>query len=181
MHICLPTTLLVIIFVYYCLIISFNLYVAPLYDYDNEVLGTCAITETLSHCGSCGECSTLQDYNVYYETRNTLTGLAKECAIRDVFIGRDSAIECFDDTGLTPGCRDCWLENVDCDRNHCFFPCLWETTFGIQQNIDENTLSKCLACDEYYCLDIFITCAGMSRRRANITTDIGRHPTEMCT
>lgn len=180
MYRCLAITLLVIIFIYNFLIIIFNLYVAPEYEYDNQVEGKCTITENISHCGGCGECSTLQDYNVYYEKRNTLTGLAKACAIRDVFSGRESAIQCFDDTGLTPGCRDCWLENVDCDRKHCFFPCLWETVFNVKQNIDDNTLSKCLACDEYHCLDIFINCAGMSRRRANITTDIKRHPTELC-
>lgn len=180
MYRCLIISFLVIIFIYNCLIISYNIYVAPEYEYDNQVEGRCTITENISHCGECGECSTLQDYNVYYEKRNTLTGLAKECAIRDVFSGRESAIQCFDDTGLTPGCRDCWLENVDCDRKHCFFPCLWETLFNVKQNIDDNTLSKCLACDEYHCLDIFINCAGMSRRRANITTDIKRHPTEMC-
>ena len=95
MYRCLSITLLVVIFAFNCLIIAFNMYVAPEYDYDDEVLGTCAITDNLSHCGSCGECSTLQDYNVYYEKRYTLTGLAKECAILDVFSGRDAAIECF--------------------------------------------------------------------------------------
>jgi hypothetical protein len=98
-----------------------------------------------------------------------------------VFYGRDAAIECFDeDAGLTPGCRDCWLENVDCDRKHCFFPCMYEFLAGTEQNRDENTLSKCFACDEYYCLGIFLSCAGMSRRRAGVLTDIIRHPSEIC-
>ena len=160
---------------------AYEWYEAPVYKYDSEVNGTCQLRySTIMHCGQCGQCSNTQDYNVYYDKKDTLTGIAKTCAINDIF-SREAAKNCFDDTaGLTEGCRDCWLENVDCDKKHCMFPCLWETLFDIKQNKDKNTLSKCFACDEYYCLDIFIKCAGMSRRRAGITTDIDRHPTEMC-
>lgn len=175
-------TLVIIATILNMINVSYHIYSAPNYVYDANVNGTCGLREsTRTHCGLCGKCSNNHDWDVYYKTRNNLTGIAKNCAITDVFAGRDMAIKCFDENaGLTPDCRDCWLENIDCDRKHCFFPCLWEAMLGMEQNRDKNTLSKCFACDEYYCLDIFIRCAGMSRRRAGITTDIGRHPTEIC-
>lgn len=174
--------LVVITLILNTLNMAYYIYEPPQYTYDNNVQGNCSIRYTNRiHCGWCGKCSTERDYNVYYNKRDTLTEIARECAIRDVFSGRDAATKCFDENaGLTPDCRDCWLINIDCDRQHCFFPCLWETMIGLEQNRDPNTLSKCFACDEYYCLDIFIKCAGMSRRRAGITTDIDRHPTEIC-
>jgi len=179
---CVTIFLIVVAMIFNILNIAYHLYEPPKYEYDNKVEGNCSIRYTdRIHCGLCGKCSTEQDYNVYYDKRETLTGIAKACAIRDVFAGREDSIKCFDENaGLTPDCRDCWLLNIDCDREHCFFPCLWEAMLGIEQNRDADTLSKCFACDEYYCLDIFIDCAGMSRRRAGITTDIDRHPTEMC-
>ena len=175
-------TLVVIAGILNILKVSYNLYNSPVYLYDNNVTGACGLREsTRIHCGLCGQCSNNHDWDVYYKTKNNLTGIAKNCAITDVFAGRDMAIKCFDENaGLTPGCRDCWLENIDCDRKNCFFPCLWEAMLGIEQNRDKNTLSKCFACDEYYCLDGFISCAGMRRRRAGIFTDIGRHPSEIC-
>ena len=28
------------------------------------------------------------------------------------------------DVGFTPGCRECWVQNVACDIRHCVFVCL---------------------------------------------------------
>lgn len=162
--------------VLFILVLIYNLYQTPNYKIDNKVIGQCNITESIKHCGDCGACSTVEDYATYYKTKNTLTEIARGCAFED-FIGTSK--DCFLNAGLTDDCADCWVENVKCDREHCVFPCLMESIF----NMDTGTgsLSKCFACDEYYCSEMFIGCAGMSRRRAGIITDIQRDQTEICT
>ena len=163
--------------VLFIFLLIYTFYEAPKYNLDNKVQGQCNISESIKHCSACGQCSTVQDYTTYHEKRNTLTEIARGCAFQD-FVGTSK--ECFVDAGLTGACADCWVENVKCDREHCVFPCIFETIFNMNSNV-RNSLSKCFACDEYYCVDIFIGCAGMSRRRAGITTDIERDKSELCT
>ena len=161
------------------MILHYSFYKAPKYAYDNNVTGNCTINNTFLHCGPCQDgCSNLQDYYEYKNKSETLTGIAKNCALESIF-GDGTA--CFEkDTELTRACIDCWMQNVQCTRTNCFLPCIWELITRQAQNIDSQTLSKCFACDEYYCLEGFINCAGMSRRRAGIVTDIDRDETEIC-
>jgi hypothetical protein len=171
-----PLVLLVLIYIFFVSTgIYYEFYDAPRYLYDNNVTDTC---QNIPHCGTCGSCSTKQDYSEYRNKSETLTGIAKSCALESI-LGDGAA--CFErDTELTRPCIDCWMENVQCTRTNCFVPCVWELMTGKGQNIDAQTLSKCFACDEYYCLEGFINCAGMSRRRAGVVTDIDRDRTEIC-
>ncbi len=181
MKTCILITLVITLFTILGFEIAYLLYKAPKYKYDTDPIGKCNITTTISHCGQCGQCSNIYDYNVYIDKKDSLTNIVKNCALTDVLSGKDIAIKCFDENaGLTPDCRDCWLKNIECTRKNCFFPCIWELICGTSQNIDDDTLSKCFACDEYNCLSGFLLCAGMSRRRAGIITDIERHSTEIC-
>jgi len=168
---------IVVTIVFFIFMIIYTFYEAPEYKLDNNVIGQCNISSSMKHCGQCGQCSTVTDYTAYYQKRDTLTEIARGCAFQD-FVGTSK--ECFTAAGLTDECADCWIENVKCDRQHCVFPCIFESMFNMNSNV-RSGLSKCFSCDEYYCLDTFIGCAGMSRRRAGITTDIERDVSELCT
>ena len=71
------------------------------------------------------------------------------------------------------------VENVECTKEHCWFPCMMETFLGIESST-QDSLSRCLACDEKNCGPAFASCAGMTRRRAGILTDISRNAKEVC-
>ena len=72
-----------------------------------------------------------------------------------------------------------------CDLRRCVFSCLlYRMGLGgsTNQGDKEGELSDCLRCDEKLCGPPFVTCAGANRRRAGITSDIGRKDAvELCT
>lgn len=159
--------------VWLTLVAAYLGYEAPEYAHDvAQYTQTCG---SVKHCGCCGKCSNDHDYRVYVEMNETLTEEARSCALRNLFGDSDECFRKF----LTDGCAFCWAENVRCTRKHCWFPCLMEIVLGTSKNTGDR-LSKCFACDEHHCLDGFISCAGMSRRRAGVATDIVRDTTEVC-
>ena len=170
------------VFLYVCLFIfvfilsvaiGYMTYLQKSYSFDSSPTGVCVQPK---HCGCCGNCSNTQDYDLYMKKNNTLTEDARACAFNNLF---GDSQECLETIGLTSSCSYCWNENIKCTRSNCWFPCLIETILGISPNQD-GKLSKCFACDEVNCLDGFIKCAGMSRRRAGIQTDIIRDISEVC-
>ena len=143
--------------------------------------------ELVSHCGSCGECSTIVDIDIYEKTRLTLTSTSKTCAML-AFIGKSSVYDCFKkDVGFTNECNNCWTENVMCDLQYCKFTCLLSMMIDQKNNDNESYLSRifgsygnteglnsCLLCDEKMCGTDFTICAGANRRKSGITSDINR-------
>ncbi len=113
----------------------------------------------ITHKGKCGNCSNVHDLQAYEDTKDTLSTKARECAIWD------ATTSCLDE--LTTPCAQCWVDNMKCTRNHCWFVCAWALHFP-------NIHTKCIDCDELHCGNNFTKCAGLNRRRANITTDIPR-------
>lgn len=133
----------------------------------------------LVHCGECGKCSTVQDANVYINTSNTLTDKMKECSI--VGIAGGSVQECITERiGMTSDCAECFAENIECTKKHCDFICGYETILDLEVANEEGHLSKCIKCDEYHCGKKFKACAGMTRRRAGLMSDIDRSLDEIC-
>ncbi len=167
------TLLFFIVFILSTLI-AYDAYSKPQYAFDSAPVGSCM--GEINHCGCCGSCSNTQDYNLYLSKQDALTEEARTCALENLFGDSDT---CMEEIGLTPGCAYCWAENVRCTRSNCWFPCSIETWLGISPN-QNGTLSKCFSCDEKNCLGGFIKCAGMSRRRAGIETDIVRDISEVC-
>ncbi len=132
----------------------------------------------LTHCGTCGSCSTVADAKVYLNTSNTLTGLLKRCSIYDIAGGQiDSCID--SRIGFTDACKECFKKNIECTKKRCGFVCGYETTFEIKPS-GEDGLSKCIKCDEKYCGKKFKQCAGMTRRRAGILSSLDREKNEIC-
>ena len=169
--------LVVLLSLFFILVVAYLGYLAPTYELDEATFATSCVTDDIQHCGCCGQCSNKHDYEVYVAKNDTLTEEARSCAVRNLFGDSD---DCFEqEINFTVGCAYCWAENVRCTRRNCWFPCLMETMLGLSANTDRK-LSKCFSCDEFHCLDGFITCAGMSRRRAGVVTDIQRDSTELC-
>jgi len=132
----------------------------------------------VAHCGECGECSSIHDIQRYKDTKNTLTDLTKTCAVKALLFGRSRAQTCMQkNVGLSPGCDECWLDNIMCDVNRCVFSCAWGL-FSLRDNNksrgQDQDLNACLTCDEKLCGPEFIQCAGANRRRSGILSDIGR-------
>jgi len=131
----------------------------------------------VAHCGECGHCSTPQDIAIYDETKNTLYGDSAACAKKGIFGGYDAAYRCMEErVGLTPGCNDCWVKNMMCDRTNCIFSCAFQALFGggIGPKTASDVLDRCTRCDEVRCGPEFVHCAGANRRRTGIISDIQR-------
>mmetsp|Transcript_50041 Transcript_50041/g.102043 ORF Transcript_50041/g.102043 Transcript_50041/m.102043 type:complete len:782 (-) Transcript_50041:153-2498(-) len=137
----------------------------------------------VAHCGACGQCSTQRDIEIYNETRQTLTKLATACAMKTSKSGTE---RCMDETiGFTPGCRGCWVQNIECTQTNCFYTCLRSVALGESTTATgadgSSELNSCLMCDEKMCGPQFTLCAGVNRRRAGISTDIARDQSfELC-
>ena len=127
------------------------------------------------HMGNCGQCSNFNDRDVYNKTAFTLTKTSTMGAFFSIF-SRKSAAHKMEETGLTETCVDCWVENMRHTLIHCFGRCM----FGDRSSCGKNgELTDCLLCDEVHSGVFFRECAGMTRRRAGIVTDICRKPGEI--
>lgn len=166
---------LALAFLIVCLIITY--YTSSTTKYSLDIINTTehACVSEIKHCGCCGACSNTIDLKVYSENAD-LTEDARKCAIDRLF---ESTKPCFERLGMTSECSDCWAKNVECTKQHCLFPCMMESFLGIDSST-ETSLSKCLACDEKFCGPDFAACAGLTRRRAGIVSDIYRDPREVC-
>lgn len=138
--------------------------------------------QKVAHCGSCGECSTLQDMEIMGRTKDTLTHDSTMCALL-IFVGGKKAVSrCMRrNIGFTTPCNDCWVDNIQCTFEACKFTCLTYKIFGESNNNDSGELNSCLQCDEKMCGPEFLTCSGANRRRMGVVSDIGRdQESEQC-
>lgn len=158
--------------VFFVSVLSYYLSSVPEYDLDIVNASAHACVKDIKHCGCCGACSDSQDLKVY--NTSSLTEDARSCAVDRLF---EDTRPCFEGLGMTNDCANCWAENVKCTKENCWFPCLMETILGIKS---DTSLSRCFACDEKHCGKEFARCSGLTRRRANIETDIHRDSRELC-
>ena len=65
---------------------------------------------TVAHCGECGACSTWNDLELQYSTRNNLAETAQDCAKKSLFGGSIEDLQkCLEeDIGWTSDCALCW-------------------------------------------------------------------------
>ena len=129
------------------------------------------------HLGPCGMCSSESDKLAYNLTAMTLTSISTRAAFASIFATR-FARSVMRKTGLSEGCIDCWIGNMHQTLIHCMGTCLFSSRSGCDSN---GELTKCLYCDEVHSGMWFRRCAGMTRRRAGIATDICRKPGEIVT
>lgn len=128
----------------------------------------------LTHWGSCGVCSTLQDFAAYVEHVD-LTEKGTECSLRG-FLDPDDAIKCYMEVGFTEPCAQMWLNNGFQTRSSCLFVCTSFQVQGRPSNGDptECTLDPCLQCDEDNSGPNFAKVAARTRRRSGLLSMIVR-------
>jgi hypothetical protein len=152
--------------------------------FPNAFAATAREDTLIAHCGTCGECSNPSDVLIYDETKNSLFGTTVKCAKKSLIWGRKTATNCMQSAvGFTPGCTDCWVENMMCDLRNCVFVCLWHSIFSeVEGGGASKKLNRCTNCDEKRCGPAFVQCAGANRRRSGILSDIDRSlEQEVCT
>jgi len=143
-------------------------------------LGCISDDMKLIHCGPCGHCSNTKDIGIYTKYNDTLTRYATHCGLVS-FFGKFFIQKCFENyIGFTKNCSTCWTKNVICDYEKCLGVCINSVIRNENNNYKNNSLNKCLQCDETNCGPDFVDCAGATRRRAGIKTDIRRYSYEMC-
>lgn len=129
----------------------------------------------LLHLGPCGICSNSDDKEAYNRTAQTLTKIALKATVGSIF-SKKLALKKMKESGLSDSCVECWIENMYQTLIHCFGTCITSSRASCDKN---GELTKCLYCDEVHSGMFFRRCAGMTRRRAGIETDICRKPGEI--
>lgn len=129
----------------------------------------------LLHQGPCGQCSTISDKKAYEKTRLNLTKISTKATFFGL-LSRKFAVKFMKRTELSNDCVECWVENMRHTVIHCFTRCMFGDRSGCNKN---GELTDCLLCDEVHSGVFFRQCAGMTRRRAGIQTDICRKPGEI--
>jgi hypothetical protein len=126
---------------------------------------------TITHKGSCGTCSTLQDLAAYL-SRPDLTKPVRQCALRGITRGR--TLGCLKGLGFSDACAETWYYNSRNTRKHCFGVCLASLLSGEPSNKPDGTLNDCLRCDEEKSGPVFKLVAGRTRRNSGIQSSIDR-------
>lgn len=129
------------------------------------------------HKGPCGQCSSISDKEAYNVTAHNLTHISKMGAILSIF-SRKLARKKMETAKLNNKCNECWIENMHQTLVHCFGKCARIYKSNCKEN---GEINDCLYCDEVHSGMYFRRCAGMTRRRAGIETDICRKPGEIVT
>ncbi len=126
---------------------------------------------TVTHTGSCGACSTLQDLAVYLG-RPDLGTPVRECALIELGQNPEATRDCILALGFTEPCAQIWLANSLNTRESCLAPCL--EALGEPFHLPGGSLNDCLACDEEQSGPVFKAVAGRTRRNSGIPSAICR-------
>jgi hypothetical protein len=142
-------------------------------------------TNKILNCGHCGECSNIQDIQIYHHTAATLTNIMTNCAKKDLFFNQDAFTCLRQNSGLSVDCAKCWIKNYECNVQNCARTCIKQRLFPFLPSWQEwnnpQNLDPCITCDEKLCGPIFLECAGANRRRVGVVSDIQRdHQKEIC-
>jgi hypothetical protein len=131
----------------------------------------------VTHFGTCGTCSTLQDLAVYLE-KPDLTVPVRRCGIR---WSASASLECLEQLGFSPACAQTWLYNVQNTRHRCLSVCLWSWFEDETPTRPDGRLNACLQCDEDRSGPVFKAAAGRTRRNSGIQSSIPRPNDEIST
>jgi hypothetical protein len=124
----------------------------------------------VTHVGTCGTCSTLQDLAVYLE-RPDLTSPVRRCGMR---INQGDVVTCLEALGFSGACEETWAFNARNTKHACFFPCMLSWVTGEPSTGPDGRLNDCLQCDEDRSGPVFKAVAGRTRRNSGIRSSIPR-------
>jgi hypothetical protein len=130
----------------------------------------------VTHTGSCGMCSNLNDLSIYIDKSLSLRRLSTICAFAGI-VSKKHGINCFQKlVGFTKGCSQIWYYNTVNTRKQCP-QCFYHTFVGtpLQSSAPHCTMNDCLQCDENKSGPYFSKFAGRNRRNSGILTDIVRN------
>jgi hypothetical protein len=126
----------------------------------------------ITHTGSCGACSTLQDLAVYLE-RPDLTTPVRRCGMQAGTLG------CLETLGFSRACAEIWDFNVQNTRRECFGVCVRSWMSDESSTKPDGHLNDCLQCDEDRSGPVFKAVAGRTRRNSGIRSSIPRPDEEV--
>jgi hypothetical protein len=129
----------------------------------------------ITHYGTCGTCSTLQDLAVYLE-KPDLTAPVRRCGVRWDASGR---LTCLETLGFSHACAQTWLYDLQNTRRQCLSVCLWSWIAGEAPTGRNGRLNACLQCDEDRSGPVFKATAGRTRRNSGIHSSIPRPDDEI--
>lgn len=134
----------------------------------------------VTHAGSCGACSTLQDLYVYMSKGDGLGDEATSCGIRGLTNTQDG-IACYRELGFTEGCATVWYWNTINTQRFCLDICLELVAQGTPNNgaAPECALNECINCDELNSGPLFVKYAGRTRRNSGMLSSIARSCAEL--
>lgn len=129
----------------------------------------------VTHNGSCGACSSLQDLAVYMEQGANLREASSRCGALGL-IDADRAIQCFEEIGFSTEWATIWYFNTEKTAEACILLCAPFVLSGNSPNGDPPTcpLAPCIDCDETQAGPIFRAFAGRTRRNSGLLSDIIR-------
>ena len=128
----------------------------------------------ITHKGSCGTCSSMQDLKVYI-TRPDLTTPVRKCA---ALTFRWLVVPCLRDLGFSNPCIQTWYYNIAQTRKKCSMICIKSWWENESFNKNDGKLNSCLQCDEDESGPAFKVIAGRTRRRSGIVSAIKRSQQE---
>jgi len=129
----------------------------------------------VTHLGTCGFCSTMQDLSVYLANLD-LTTISLECGKKLAVLGTSEGIECFQDLGMSLPCARMWSFNADNTKNECGLKCFASDVSNVAFNGPPPTcpLNECLQCDEENSGPVFQSYAGRTQRQSGLLSAIAR-------
>ena len=123
----------------------------------------------ITHHGTCGVCSTLEDFAVYAEQPD-LTAPVRECGLRN--LTHEPLVACLEGLGFTTPCAQVWAYNTEHTRNVCGAICL--RLLRAPYHLPDGTLNACLQCDEDMSGAVFKAVAGRTRRNSGVASAMCR-------
>jgi hypothetical protein len=130
----------------------------------------------VTHYGTCGVCSTLQDLAVYASTPD-LTEPVRACGMEN--LGGDVAAltTCIEGLGFTHACATAWAYNTLHTRDACLEVCL--ALLDAPYHEADGSLNACLQCDEDESGAVFRATAGRTRRNTGLASTMCRPCSEV--
>mmetsp|Transcript_2422 Transcript_2422/g.5122 ORF Transcript_2422/g.5122 Transcript_2422/m.5122 type:complete len:455 (+) Transcript_2422:102-1466(+) len=95
---------------------AFDYKCGTLKTFPNELTSNLA-NATISHCGACASCSSWNDLELQWSTKDDLSEKAQKCGTKTMFKGIDALQDCLEeDIGWTEPCARCWAEDIVCSK-----------------------------------------------------------------
>lgn len=130
----------------------------------------------VTHYGTCGLCSSLQDLAVYAATPD-LTAPVRDCGLQHLTGTVEELSACIEALGFTAPCARIWAYNTLHTRDACLAVCAAD--LDAPYNQPDGSLNPCLQCDEDESGAVFKAVAGRTRRNTGLASSICRPCSEV--